>query len=327
MESDKLIELLTKHGYSIKEEIGHGTFSKCYLCDSEKYKVPFVCKVIKIDGQANAKGYETTFYSELNALTKLMHPNVINIYDRFIEGDYYVLVLEYCSGGNLLHYIRDNGAIEPYKCIILARQILEVLTYVHSNNISHHDIKPSNIFIDKFNRVKLADFGISQIVRKDEKSTIFGGSVAYMAPEMFHKMPYNSFKSDIWAFGVTLYQMVTGGMLPFNGNNIIEMLSQICSSNYELPPGCSPQIATLLKHSLEPNVEERWSAKQLRDYLKSCESNSASSTIIPKKLRKVGSAMRPMSLILSESPPPQMSSFSPSLVIPSLHRRMRKITI
>ena len=319
MEAERLSQILNKHGYAIKTEIGHGTFAKCYLCDSEKYNSPFVCKVIRISPEIAKKGYETTFYSELNALIKLMHPNVINIYDHFCEEEYYVLVLEYCSGGNLLQYIEKWGPIEPYKIIILARQILECLTYVHSNNICHHDIKPSNIFIDAFNRVKLADFGISQILQKNEMSIMYGGSIAYLAPEVFQKLPYDSFKADIWSFGVTLYQMITGGNLPYCGNNIMELLHSIFQKKYILPKNCPKELRMLLKNSLNPNPEKRWTAKQLRDYLQSVQNSTPIST--PRRITRT-SSLREKSFSQCESP-----YSMPSLVRPVIYRKVKKITL
>lgn len=311
---DEVTKLLSDHGYDICFEIGHGTFSHCYVCYSHRYGCQFVCKVIHIESEEKRKGFIMTFHQELDALVKLMHPNIINVYDSFAEGNYYVLVLEYCQNGSLEDLVNSKTPIDHKLLLAYVKQNLGCLSYMHENNICHHDIKPSNILIDKFNRVKFADFGISQILKKDEKSMVFGGSVAFMAPEQFLKSPYNSFKADVWSFGVTLY-MLTFGTLPFMAHNVMDMYSLMASGKYALPIDCPMEIRKLLLHSLEPDVEKRWTSKQLYEFACSSSSFAEKSPIAPRAKSLING--RCFSLPRYEH---HLSIF-PSLVVPDITKK------
>ncbi|EAY01946.1 CAMK family protein kinase [Trichomonas vaginalis G3] len=309
-------QMLSEHGYNIQSEIGWGTFSHCYLCVSQKYKITFVAKVIDIANSLHKKSFEVSFYQELTTLTKLIHPNVINIYDSFSDNNYFVLILEYCPNGNLEEYIKKNSPIKESEILNFARQILEVLSYCHQNNICHHDIKPCNIFIDNFNRVKLADFGIAQIIQQHEKSIVYGGSIPYMPPEVFRKLPYNSFKADVWAFGVTLFQLVSGGKLPFFGLNIVEIYDSICKCKYELPPICNPTIEQLIRHSLDLDVDHRWSSQQLCDYINSSLNHSIINPLKYRVRAKLNNKRQSSSKVFYEN----LHLNSPIVVIPVIRR-------
>ncbi|EAX89460.1 CAMK family protein kinase [Trichomonas vaginalis G3] len=314
--------ILPNHGYQILSEIDSGKFSHCYLCKSLKYETEFVCKVIHALDKELKENYRATFKQELTVLSNFIHPNIIGVYDAFEEGDDYVLVLEYCENGTLQDKVSNNATLEPEQVINYAKQILSALSYMHDKNVAHHDVKPSNIFIDKFGRIKLADFGIAQSFAENQsKSCIFGGTVAFMAPEQFKKLPYSAFQSDIWAFGVTLYT-IAFGRLPFFGHNVHEVISNICTGVYSLPSHCPKELRTVFQHSLDPNPETRWTAKKL---LESLNMSTSYSTLV-KRPKISNQKSVPNSLWLQmpnlAAPPTQSNpKTKPTLVIPRRTRR------
>ena len=156
--------------------------------------------------------------------------------------------------------------------------------------MQHFGLNPNNIFVDKFNIVKISDFGIDQILSLNSTSYQHNRPIEYLAPEIFTNIPYNqgkinsyeydANKADIWAFGVILYQLVNEGKLPFPGPSFISMYSQIMRGEIELPEDIPLEIKTVIMHSLDLNVQTRWSAKQLRDYLSSSPKSSPSTKTV-----------------------------------------------
>lgn len=205
MEDEEKVHLsLKRHGYEPIKTIGKGSFAQVYLCKSTKYDDLFAAKVMN-------KSFITNL--EIQALKSLWHPYIIKMFEILEDDDLIFLILEYCDGGNM----EKLGALDYNMFIYYSKQILEALNFCHSKSIAHRDIKPSNIYIDKYYRIRLADFGFAkkfedQIVSKEKC-----GSIMFAAPEIF-KGQFNPFKADIWALGVTFFYMITG-KYPFNINS------------------------------------------------------------------------------------------------------------
>lgn len=203
------------HGYNCIKEIGHGGFGVCYLASCDKYPdTEFAIKVIHDKDQTFCDQYK----DELEALRLLDHPNIIKVYDFFKEGNFFFIVLEYCTNGTLESYIKINGPIREPLLSSYVQQLIDGFTYMHNKNVAHHDIKTTNILIDKYNRLKIADFGFSQKHQPNALSKVYCGTGIFVAPEIIMKKPYDPFKSDIWSLGITIYRMVTG-TYPFTGKN------------------------------------------------------------------------------------------------------------
>ena len=256
MNFEEIEHVIEQNGYTIRTQIGSGGSATCYIVHSEKYNSLFVCKVMRnIAGKSSRS--TRSFYAEVKALSDIIHPNIIKIYDYFSNGDVLFLVLEYCNGGSFDKIIPE-GNLTMDDIRIYMKQLIDALIYIHSMNMAHHDLKPANIFIDCYNRVKLADFGLVQLVNDNYHplSESYSGSVPYMAPEIFEKKPYDPFKADVWAFGVTLFQFVTG-RLPFVGQTIHDIAVQMRECRYSLTPGLPQDITLIIKSCLVPNPQKR----------------------------------------------------------------------
>ena len=173
------------------------------------------------------------FLNETNILKKINHPNIIKYYDGFTNKHTFYLILEYAEFGDLRKVIdehkRNNIMFKQDEILFYVHQIAKSISYIHSKNILHRDIKPENIFICKDNVVKLGDFGISKELSASINFTTTGlGTPYYVSPEICKGEKYNH-KSDIWAFGCLIYEMLTLKR-PFNYSNIVTLIYNIVNN-------------------------------------------------------------------------------------------------
>jgi serine/threonine-protein kinase len=156
----------------------------------------------------------------------LSHANIVNIYDVGIEGNEHYIVMEYVPGSTLKDLIRQQGHLPADQALHIAGDIARALSHAHANNLVHCDIKPHNILMMPDGSAKVADFGIARAVT-ESTMTYTGnivGSVHYFSPEQA-KGTMITPKSDVYALGVVLYEMLTG-VLPFTGETPVSIAVQ-----------------------------------------------------------------------------------------------------
>ena len=197
-------------------EIESGSFSKCYKCGFNGKTVVMKKSTYK-NNDARNNSYPTklciikNLYFEITILEKLRNPYIVEIYNTIIGYDCTLIIMEYCSKGDLYNAIYNNLTIKQIKIILL--QISYALQYLHNKQIIHRDIKPENIRISEKGNVKLIDFGFS--CYNSGKSIC--GTLGYMAPEIISSQNYNK-SIDYWALGVLLYEMYHK-RIPFDDQN------------------------------------------------------------------------------------------------------------
>lgn len=226
-DKEHIKEILSNHGYEYLKDIGKGSFSNVMLCKSKQYNHLFAVKRVLKKNLAK---------NEIQALISLIHAYIVKLYVTFDDEEYHYLVMEYCPNGSL----REKGCLNYDKFVFYARQLLEVLDYCHSQKIVHRDIKPDNVFLDEYQLVKLGDFGFADKFSKQQSSIEKCGSLMYAAPEMLNIMPFDPFKTDIWALGITFFYMATG-QFPFPNcppEDLRQLISlgQLDYSNVEMDP-------------------------------------------------------------------------------------------
>lgn len=156
------------------------------------------------------------FIGEYEILNNLSHPNIIETYGFFLGDNEHKpsILLEYCQY-NLSQAIKKISEIEK---ITIIYEVSEAMMFVHMNNIIHRDLKPENILLDSFYHVKLSDFGISTLIEVEAQTTQQRtggiGTVEFMAPELFDEHPEYDEKVDVYAFGILVYYILTGGQYP-----------------------------------------------------------------------------------------------------------------
>jgi serine/threonine protein kinase len=247
--SDELLRLLSSEDYTFERSIAKGGFANIYLVKSEKYDQLFILKDCIPDIKSSVKFQE----AELKTLQQLSHPNVIKLFNFFSFGESHCLILEYCENGSLSDYIKRKGFIKPPLLYEWASQIVNALAYIHQQGIAHRDIKPGNILIDKYRRIKIADFGFSS---NDFSQPFFGGSEIFMPPELIAKTKINAIKADAWALGVTFYYMATG-KCPGNNENGNKTQRSILRSSYQPMKEVPTEFATIISQLIVIDPSKR----------------------------------------------------------------------
>ena len=252
------------NGYKFLELIGQGAFSDVYRVTSLKYSLDFAAKVMNFKDH-NFESLISTFESEFNVLCRLDHPNIIKLYDKFMFNGLLVLILEYCPGGTLNDEIKKNGKIDEKRFLFIMHQVTDAILYSHSKNIIHHDIKPHNILFDKNGRPKIADFGLSILISSNLNLNTFHGTPAFLSPEVILKKPYDNFKVDVWALGVTFYYSLTG-FLPYIWEDLNDFQRKLVLG---LPKNnIKPEFFKIIKEMLNLSPSQRLSIEEILQKLK-----------------------------------------------------------
>ncbi len=190
--------------YERLDVLGHGVSGIVYLAKDTLLNKQVALKVVDVQS-----GDLPRFLAEARVMDRLRHPNIVRVngVDR-IEGQV-VIDMEYIRGENLQDLLRKEGRLPLDRALGIAADVLDALDYAHRMQTVHRDIKPANILITRDGEVKLVDFGLAEILATNAYAG-GAGTYAYMAPEDFAEEDRSDSQSDIWAVGVTLYEMVTG---------------------------------------------------------------------------------------------------------------------
>ena len=209
--------------YEILEQIGTGGMSDVYKAKCHKLNRYVAIKVLKPEFSQD-KTFVSKFRVEAQSAAGLTHPNIVNVYDVGDENGIHYIVMELVEGITLKKYIEKRGRL-PYKeAISIAIQVANGMEAAHNHNIVHRDIKPQNIIISKDGKVKVTDFGIAKAASTATINSSAMGSVHYISPEQA-RGGYSDQRSDIYSFGITLYEMLTG-VVPFDGDTTVAVAVQ-----------------------------------------------------------------------------------------------------
>ncbi|OHT04422.1 CAMK family protein kinase [Tritrichomonas foetus] len=290
-------KVLKSHGYQMLELIGRGGFAMCYKVLSLQYNTIFVAKIITFKENKKNSSY-VSVHAEISSLTHLICPNIITIFDYFAESNTFYLILEYCTGGSMKGIINKEGRLGLDALINYSTPILKALQKIHSNNIAHGDIKPDNILIDGHGRPKLADFGLSQHIGSKMTGDRIGGSLPYLPLEYFRKSTVDPFMADIWALGVTFYEMATGS-LPWSVKSKISMRQSILDGIIIIPEYVDSRFSRIIKMMLNPNPKKRPSAEALLDnplfsLIKSSNVNFYNRRSYPRMIHTILNSTKPI---------------------------------
>jgi calcium-dependent protein kinase len=248
--------------YEIKEKLGEGAYGAVYKVQQRTTLFLRAVKAIKrkhVDS--------TSFSNEIAVLKTLDHPNIIKLFDCYYDNNYYYMVEEYCSGGDLFDYIQKQKSFSERKAAIIFKQLISAVNHLHKKKIVHRDLKPENIVFIKTNKkddifIKIIDFGTSVSIKHGHLTQELG-TIYYIAPEVF-KNKYNE-KADIWACGIILYTMLCGHP-PFMGNKEDTIKNKILNGKLCFPEkefkNVSNDVIMYIKQLLEYDPDKRLSAEQ-----------------------------------------------------------------
>ena len=287
--------------YKVINVLGEGSFGKAFLCKKLSDDSLCVIKQILIEGMSQKEKDEVL--NESNILSKLDHQNIIKFYDVFESKkpkNMFNIVTEYADGGDLSEKIKErknkNNNFSESEILDYFTQICLAIDHIHGKKIIHRDLKSGNIFLMKNGFVKLGDFGIAKGFQKTmDKAKTMVGTPYYLSPEILENKPYDS-KSDIWALGVLLYEMMTFKM-PFNANSLPMLSVKIMRGNYIPPPTIYTKdlrelVAKCLTvdAKLRPTIDEILKMpliqNRIRSFLDEVQYNKEFSKTITKKYKE-----------------------------------------
>src|SRR6202140_4884800 len=164
------------------------------------------------------------FRREAQAAANLSHPNIVSIYDWGQAGHTYFIVMEYVEGRALSIVLREEGTLLADRAAAIGADVAAALGFAHRNGVIHRDVKPGNVLITADDHVKVTDFGIAMAVGTEDPLTQTGavmGTATYFSPEQAQGLPVDG-RSDVYALGVVLYEMVTG-VAPFTADSPVSV--------------------------------------------------------------------------------------------------------
>lgn len=226
--------------YEILEKIGSGGMSVVYKAKCHTLNRLVAIKVLK-EEFASDENFVSKFKMEAQAAARLSHPNIVNVYDVVDEENLHYIVMELIEGITLKSHIEKKELLDSKEAIGIAIQVAQGIAAAHEQHIIHRDIKPQNMIISKDGKVKVADFGIARAVSSQTvNSSAAVGSVHYISPEQA-RGGYCDERSDIYSFGITLYEMVTG-RVPFEGDNTVAVALAHLEDPVVPPGDYNPQV-------------------------------------------------------------------------------------
>ncbi len=201
------------------------------------------------------------FLREIRVVATLEHPNIASLRTAIRVGEHLVMIMEYVDGVSLEAKL-GSGKLELSRALAYASQVLEALSYAHGRGVVHRDVKPSNVLLSARDTAKLTDFGIAS--RSGDAhltaSVAALGSLYYMSPEQVRGVPVDG-RSDLYSFGITLYEMVTG-CRPIKGDSQYSILNahlqQRPTAPIKVAPHVPPQLSAVIEKSLEKAPEGRF---------------------------------------------------------------------
>jgi len=200
------------------------------------------------------------FVREARVAMELNHPNITRVFDYGQHEGLLYIVMEFLNGRPLDKVIPLYGAISLSGRIALVRQLCDALIYAHRQGVLHRDIKPPNCFVIESSVLKILDFGIASRTGQLPNQAVLVGTITHMAPELLTSRPRYAASSDIWAVGVTFYQLLTG-TLPFKGATFIELRNSIKQMPFkplsESHP-CARELGIILNRALAKDPASRY---------------------------------------------------------------------
>lgn len=246
--------------YQIIRTLGTGSFGKVKLAVHVTSGQRVALKVInkRILSRRDMQG---RVEREISYLRLLRHPHIIKLYDVVKSRDEIVIVLEYAEH-ELFEYITQRGRLSEDDARRFFQEIISAVEYCHRHKVAHRDLKPENLLLDKNYRVKITDFGLSNIMTDGNFLKTSCGSPNYAAPEVIGGKLYAGPEVDVWSCGVILYVLLCH-RLPFDSDSLPELFRNISNGIYVLPAFLSPAAANLIQRMLIVNPLGRISIQEI----------------------------------------------------------------
>jgi tRNA A-37 threonylcarbamoyl transferase component Bud32 len=261
-------ELKTLGRYNIERTLGKGAMGVVYEGIDPKLNRRVAIKTIlksHLDPDT-AKDYSMRFSREAQAVARLNHPHIVQVYDFAEEGDVAYLVMEFIRGKELKNFFDANERFDIKEAVRIMCELLDALDFAHNAGIIHRDIKPANVMLDAQARTKLTDFGVARVQDSDRtqaertQAGTMVGTPAYMSPEQITGGTIDK-RSDVFSAGIILYQFLTGEK-PFTGGGAWTIAKKIIQEDPPAPSSLNnavtPFFDAVVNKALSKNAETRY---------------------------------------------------------------------
>jgi serine/threonine protein kinase len=261
MNTDQTIASRFKIADLEKDLLGKGVMSKVYRA-TDTHTGEFVA-VKALDPNVVIRSPETLkrFLREGEALRQLNHPNIVKMIASVEEAGRNYLVMEYVPGGSLQELLASHKRLASQRVIEIALALADALTCTHSLGIIHRDLKPANVLLAEDGTPRITDFGCAFIVDRSPltQAGVLVGTAYYLSPEAFLGEAVDA-RTDIWAFGVMLFELLTG-QRPFTASNFTDMVTAIITQPVpdlgRLAPDVPEPLTSLVYRMLEKDPQKR----------------------------------------------------------------------
>eukprot|EP01120_Amphizonella_sp_Union-15-10_P007059 TRINITY_DN2347_c0_g2_i5.p1 TRINITY_DN2347_c0_g2~~TRINITY_DN2347_c0_g2_i5.p1 ORF type:complete len:295 (+),score=68.61 TRINITY_DN2347_c0_g2_i5:66-950(+) len=261
---DSALDTEIEKSYLLGKKIGRGRFSTVVEATSKKDNHKYAVKIIEkyLIHETNKR--------EIDFMKRLEHPNIVKLYEIYESKEIAYIVLELVDGGSLFDRIVEKGYYSEKNAIIIVKQILSAVDYLHKQGIVHRDLKPENFLCSGQGEdeiIKIADFSFSKLIPEDDQLMVFDdyhGSLGNVAAEIIWGKIYNK-PVDMWGIGTVTY-ILLGGYPPFYAESETALFDKIVNAEYDFDDECWDDISDLAKdfirHLIVKDPNERLSAPQ-----------------------------------------------------------------
>eukprot|EP00029_Vermamoeba_vermiformis_P004877 TRINITY_DN1557_c0_g2_i1.p1 TRINITY_DN1557_c0_g2~~TRINITY_DN1557_c0_g2_i1.p1 ORF type:complete len:790 (-),score=199.93 TRINITY_DN1557_c0_g2_i1:24-2393(-) len=243
--------------FEVLEMLGRGAFGRVYRVKlKDNPDEIYAMKVIDKAMIAQHKSIAQQSLTERDVLTLLDHPYIVHLYYCFQTETSLVIVMQLVTGGDIYQHLTLDERFDEDRVRHYAAQVLLAVEYLHSKSLMWRDLKPENLLLDKDGNIVLTDFGLAKTnIGRDGRTATLCGTPQYLAPEILEGKGYTPVV-DWWAFGVLVYEMLTG-VPPFNSSNAYGVYKKIKNGEMNFLDDMSGDAIDLISALLEPNLEER----------------------------------------------------------------------
>ncbi len=250
--------------YEVMKELGKGAMGIVYLGKDPKINREVAIKTLRFEDEfdpQDMKAMKERFFREAESAGRLVHPNIVTIYDAGDDGDISYIAMELLSGNDLKDYTTKDKLLPVSETLETIAKVADALDYAHSQNVVHRDIKPANIMRLKDGKIKVTDFGIARITSQSKTATgTVMGTPSYMSPEQLAGAKVDG-RADLFSLGVTLYELLSGEK-PFTGETVATLMYRIANAPHppieqaraDLPAGCR----AIVDRALEKDPNKRY---------------------------------------------------------------------
>ncbi len=246
--------------YRVISRVGSGGMAEVYCAEDIQLGRRVAVKLLH-ERFAQDEEFVERFRREASSAASLSHANIVSVYDRGEWAGTYYIAMEYLDGRSLDSIVREEAPLTPERAIEITEQVLRAARFAHRRGVVHRDLKPHNVIIDDEGRVKVTDFGIARAGASEITQTgSIMGTARYLSPEQAQGQAVSP-RSDLYAIGIMLYELLTG-TVPFEGDSVVAIALRHLSEPPRAPstfvPSISASLDAIVMRALEKSPERRY---------------------------------------------------------------------